>query len=90
MTPGVGGNAEYWFLSPQTPDRAAERITGSGNLPAGRDSYRGPSGRHEATGASDEITVDMLRSWLAYQDALAIRRAEMRYAHALLRQAVAR
>ena len=32
--------------TPQTPDRAAERITGSGDLPAGRDSYRGPSGRH--------------------------------------------
>lgn len=78
------------MTTPQTPDRAP-CATGSGS-PAGQGSTSGPgsSGRHAATGAENELSVQQVRAWLVMQDALAVRRAEMRYAHALLAQAVRR
>lgn len=86
--PGSQWAAEYDHLTAQTPASVNED-TGAG-FPAGRCGGSGPSGRHAATGADDEVSVQQVRSWLAMQDALKVRRAEMRYAHALLAEAVRR
>lgn len=55
----TGRHGGVGVTSPQTPDRAAERITGSGNPPTGRDSYRGPSGRHDLLSVLPRIVGDL-------------------------------